>query len=299
MYAPLPKPAPTVGEAPVPPLWTWFDVDESEVRAAWDSRPAVFRGGGRDHVGLLTLQDIATLLDRALEFPSLRVVLDGERIMPQPLDAPVPAWEAVEALTRNGTIGLNALELTWEPVAEVCQRIQQTYPLAQVDSNAVYSPPYPQGVPAHEDPMAVLVLQVVGSKHWRYAAERRSRQLTEEVVLRPGDLFLVPRGFFHDVAARTEDSVHLIFQFARTDVWDVLRRGLDRAEAALGTDGWFDEPIRDDDLDELAARLVAHADLPAAAIEHERRFRTTRAGLRPGGPRTGGLRALLTSLEAL
>lgn len=86
-----------------------------------------------------------------------------------------------------------------------------------------------QAFASHCDPHEVFVVQCEGEKEWRIYGNRAenpvsSRSLRDQaaidaakgpiahsIIMRPGDLLYIPRGFYHDATARTERSLHLTF----------------------------------------------------------------------------------------
>lgn len=91
-----------------------------------------------------------------------------------------------------------------------------------IDVNAFLTPPNAQGLDAHYDHHDVIILQVAGAKHWRlwrsniehplpeYAPEQfEVRGEPTDVLLEPGDVLYVPRGWTHAATTTDRTSLHL------------------------------------------------------------------------------------------
>ena len=90
--------------------------------------------------------------------------------------------------------------------------------------NAYYTPRAAQGLPVHHDTHDVFVLQVSGEKRWlvyepalelplrnqKYSAEMGGPgEPVHDLVLRPGDMLYLPRGWLHEALTSDSDSLHL------------------------------------------------------------------------------------------
>lgn len=109
-------------------------------------------------------------------------------------------------------------------IARLCQDLQRSFPHAY--ANAYVTPPASKAVPPHADDRDVLVIQVVGQKHWKvyenvpipfpYPPEQVGKEglpippsvlagpCLFDGVLNEGDVLYMPRGFVHE--ANTQDS---------------------------------------------------------------------------------------------
>lgn len=131
--------------------------------------------------------------------------------------------ERVYELVAGGhTMVLGEVQACHAPLGDLCDDIARGLG-GRVHANVYVTPPRSQGFGAHYDCHDVLVLQLHGRKRWRlYRAphplplrdETFSRvapevgEVGEEVVLEPGDLLYVPRGWVHEAAALDSLSVH-------------------------------------------------------------------------------------------
>jgi hypothetical protein len=154
------------------------------------------------------------------------------------------------AFARGRTVIISAMQLRWQPVAELSRRLELFFG-CPVHTNLYLTPPGAQGFDAHFDTHEVFVLQIAGGKHWRFYGPARELPLaeewapldrgslgppTQEAIVRPGDLLYMPRGHIHEAFTSDSVSLHLtvgvkVFRWA-----DLLREALD---AVSGRDARF------------------------------------------------------------
>jgi hypothetical protein len=148
------------------------------------------------------------------------------------------------AFEQGATIVLQALHLSWTPVARFCRALETDlgHP---AQANSYYTPRRSQGFAVHHDTHDVFVLQVAGEKRWRVYEpvlelplkhQRYSKELGEagppalELTLRPGDTLYLPRGWLHDALTSDTDSLHLTVG-VNVHTWlDAFRFALDECE---------------------------------------------------------------------
>lgn len=136
------------------------------------------------------------------------------------------------------TIILNGLHSKWHSVASLCSGLEKTF-RHTVGTNMYLTPRSSQGFQAHFDTHDVIVLQLFGSKTWRfYPSEltlpfRDAVQQIEhgdlaspdqEYLVTQGDLLYIPRGVIHDAIATDELSLHLTVGIHVTRWMDVIRQ---------------------------------------------------------------------------
>lgn len=116
-----------------------------------------------------------------------------------------------------------------------------------------------QAAPTHWDPSDVFVLQLAGRKHWRVFEPTRQHPIVEdrrlpldppkhpywEGDLNPGDLFYMPRGWWHDATPYSEPSLHLSFALRPAT-------GVDLAELVVSR-------LKELDFDFMRANVPRHA----------------------------------------
>jgi len=153
--------------------------------------------------------------------------------------------EVHKAFCQGQTVIITAMQHRWGPVAALCRRLEE-YFNCPVHTNLYLTPKGAQGFDAHFDTHEVFVLQIEGTKHWRFygpahelplADERapvvreRLGAPTQEVFLQPGDLLYMPRGHVHEAFTSDSLSLHLtvgvkLFRWA-----DLLHQAVDALAA--------------------------------------------------------------------
>lgn len=110
-------------------------------------------------------------------------------------------------------------------------------------ANAYLTPPASKGFALHYDTHDVIILQVSGSKTWQVhdspmqlphdeqsftpAWAERSRRIAE-IVLEPGDVLYLPRGFIHGASSNDETSFHITAGIRSVTLRDVYVTALRR-----------------------------------------------------------------------
>ena len=136
------------------------------------------------------------------------------------------------------SVVINHADETCPYIATLCEDLQQSFPHAY--ANTYLTPPNSQAVPPHADDRDVLIIQVVGQKHWRvyrkipipfpYPHEQVGKEGMEipppvlegplliDRVLRPGDVLYMPRGYVHEARSLEEEpSFHVTVALATHD----------------------------------------------------------------------------------
>jgi hypothetical protein len=229
-------------------------VPEVFFRESWERQPlAVPRNDPGYYADLFSLADV----DAVLAFSRPKFVGSGDF---DPGGAPgrniVEGWlpddeplsgalfpdigQVQQAFTRGKTVILKAMQHRWPPVAALCRNLEAFFN-CPVHTNLYLTPRGAQGFAAHYDTHEVFVLQIEGSKHWRFYGSARELPLedekavlsreelpepTQEVTVRPGDLLYMPRGHVHEAFTSDCLSLHLtvgvrVFRWA-----DVLAQAL-------------------------------------------------------------------------
>jgi len=154
------------------------------------------------------------------------------------------------------TVRLRAPQERMPLLRALCRRLEDEFG-ATVGANAYLTAGgAAQGFAAHWDDVDVFILQVEGSKKWTVrapptealalprasspdfdAADLKAMYpgAPAEVVLRPGDVLYLPRGFVHSAVSGEDASLHVTLSTHRGNAWvDLLERLLPRALAAAG-----------------------------------------------------------------
>ncbi|MBV9383415.1 MAG: hypothetical protein JOY82_11790 [Streptosporangiaceae bacterium] len=200
-------------------------------RVYWEQRPlVVHREDPCYYAGLLTLDDIDQILNMSNVLQdNVRVVMNGKETPVSELvssggrNARANALEELYAHYRDGsTIVLNALELRWEPLAQLARSVGAELS-AKLQMNIYLTPAGSQGFAAHYDTHDVFVAQVHGSKQWRAAAGTPALPLMSqpydksqpepspdlEFQLNAGDVVYLPRGTVHWATSNATASAHI------------------------------------------------------------------------------------------
>jgi hypothetical protein len=277
---------------------------EEFLGAHWEQKPLVV---ARNEPGrfddLLAARDVERLVcSGGLRHPGFRLVKAGEKLevgdytvdlpwrpsgFTEAADVPrvLAEWE------RGATIVLQALHLTWAPLAEFCRRLE--IELGQpAQANAYYTPRDSKGLPVHHDTHDVFSLQVAGRKRWlvyepvwplplkeqRYrAAMGEPGPVVHDVVLAPGDTLYLPRGWLHEAVTSDSDSLHLTIGASVYTWHDAFRAALEE----LGDDADFRRAPAGEP-DELVERLRARLGEEDVARRQCERLVRTRRPIRTG-----------------
>jgi hypothetical protein len=187
---------------------------------------------------------------------------------------------------------LQGLHLHRPELASFCRSLERTlgHP-AQV--NAYYTPRAAQGLPVHHDTHDVFVLQVAGQKRWlvyepAFPLPLKNQKYTSEMggpgepvhdlVLRPGDMLYLPRGWLHEAVTSDTDSLHLTVGVNVVTWLDAFKAGLDECGDELGFRRSIDGGDPDDLIESLRRRLQPDAVQRRAAEKLARTRRPIRDG---------------------
>jgi lysine-specific demethylase/histidyl-hydroxylase NO66 len=252
---------------------------------------------------LLTLDDVDRFLTAtSIRTPYFRLVRAGEEIPESTytrsgrtgshdVHGMADPARASELFEEGATLVLQGLHRWSEPVTRFCRDLELELGHA-CQANAYITPPGAQGLPPHEDPHDVFVLQAFGRKRWEvHGAPGEKERAPLDVEIAPGDTIYMPKGTLH--AASTQDvlSGHLTIGIHVTSWRDVLgdlwsRIVADPVSAGDVPAGWTRDP--EGFARELRARGVALADLLASIDAddvfrgREERFLSTRPQLARG-----------------
>jgi len=203
---------------------------------AGDPRPAP-AAGGKLFDDLLTVADVDELVSRrGLRTPFLRMAQSGRVLRPRDYTGPGGAGAEVgdqaldervlAGLADGATLVLQGVHRVWPPVGEFARNLAADlgHPTG---ANAYLTPPGDQGFRTHYDTHDVFVLQIAGTKRWRVhrptvedplpSQPGRTEEITAttdqqpvlDVVLEPGDVLYLPRGWPHAAQARRDLTLHL------------------------------------------------------------------------------------------
>ena len=202
---------------------------------------------------LLSLEDVERMLCAGgLRHPAFRLVKAGERLeltdyatdiswRPAPFTGTIDVPRALSAFAEGATVVLQALHHTHPPLAAFCRALEVELD-RPVQANAYFTPRDSQGLPVHHDTHDVFCLQVSGHKRWLVYEpalelplrnQRYRPELDEpgepvlDLVLEPGDLLYMPRGWLHQALTSDTDSLHLTIGVNAYTWLDAVRDALE------------------------------------------------------------------------
>ncbi|MFE2075169.1 JmjC domain-containing protein [Streptomyces misionensis] len=220
--------------------------DAGALRTCWPSEPQVYRRDPAALRALLTMAEVDALIDSEC-IPSRNVVLlrDGAVVDPREYtDGDMPRPGSIRAhLNQGQSISLRLLH-TMRPGLARLKGDAQRETGCRTHINAYLTPGNCQGLRYHYDPYVTLIVQLHGRKTWhlhpplverpteefdnfiprRWTAEERdylAHTPPSDVVLEPGHVFWLPRGWVHSPETTGEEpSLHLTLALKqRTRAW--------------------------------------------------------------------------------
>jgi ribosomal protein L16 Arg81 hydroxylase len=273
----------------------------------WDREPLlVARGEPGRFDGVLSQAAVHELVERTgIRTPAFRLVKNGEQVPLREYTQDI-AWRpgsfsgmaVVDRVTSEfeagATVVLQGLHLHWHPAALYCRSLEAALG-CPVQANAYYTPAAARGFDVHHDTHDVFVLQVSGTKRWRWYEPVRELPLKDqkwareesepgdpvaEVTLAAGDSLYLPRGWPHEAFTSEHDSLHLTVGLHPATRLDALRATLEDC----GDDVEFRRAVdsREPLGAELIARLEARLDRPQVEWRMRRRFVMGRRPIRDG-----------------
>ena len=153
---------------------------------------------------------------------------------------------AQDGYGRGATLVLNALEKVWPPCRELAREVEGAIGI-YTSMNMYFTPPHSRGFDPHFDYEDVFIIQVNGRKKWRVwepdeavgqqrlplndarSKPGKSAVPTTEpkaVLLEPGDVLYIPRGWPHVAETEGESpSIHITMTLHVQDfTWESLLR---------------------------------------------------------------------------
>jgi ribosomal protein L16 Arg81 hydroxylase len=217
----------------------------------------------------------------------------------------------------GSTVILSGLHERLPRLARFCRALEAVFS-SRVQTNIYMTQAQSQGFNAHYDDHDVIVLQIAGSKEWRFYDTPIELPLTSQgfdpglvqvgaetdrFVLQPGDMLYVPRGLAHDAVATGEPSLHITTGLMCRTWADVLveavnimahreprlRRALPPGYASPG----YDFAAHQDDFEQMLGLIAGAAPLGKLMESFKQDFLTGRV------PRVEGQMAQLVKLRQL
>ncbi len=224
-------------------------------RDYWEKKPLLISRNDPDYYrGLPSLSDV----DAMIAYSRPKFVEPGDFKPNGPANHPyVQGWladdepmpsvlyptvsDVQQAFLRGKTLILTATQHRWPASAALCRNLERFFG-CPVHANLYLTPKGAQGFHAHFDGHEVFVLQLEGTKHWRFYGSGRELPLpdedgpvpverigpvTEEAFVRPGDLLYMPRGHIHEAFTSDQASMHLTVGVKVFRMADLVRLALD------------------------------------------------------------------------
>lgn len=215
--------------------------------------------GAADTAGLFSWDDLNLIIaTQRLEPPRLRLSVDGEMVPVHKYAAPTTTRRAVtwsrilpaelHARLKDGaSLVLDSVEKIHPPVGMAAEGLER-FLGTPVQVNAYASWTERQGFGLHWDDHDVVVVQVHGSKRWQLygstreaptfrdveSPEKPESEPVADLVLAPGDVLYLPRGWWHAVTAdQGTDSLHLTFGLVSHTGADLLHWVVDQLRSVL------------------------------------------------------------------
>lgn len=226
-----------------------------------DRKPLHVRGNPAKFAPVLSWRQINRLLDMTHIWSghSLQVVMDGVPVPPEQYcsratgrdNAPVLQPEAGRVrdwVQRGASVVMNDVDSLTPGLAAVSAALEGAG-LGKAQGNVYISWQSHKAFPAHFDTHEVWAVQVEGEKTWNLWEgradwpiahpvfrnqpqphhEQAKGRLRERVLLKPGDLLYLPRGWYHDALAEAPASVHVAYGVHAPLGMDLLNILLERA----------------------------------------------------------------------
>ena len=159
---------------------------------------------------------LASIDSRGVRFPYFRAIQNEDVLRDISLSPTSQA--AREALTQGSTLTFQFVDAHFLEFARLIRHFKQRL-RRRCQVSAYVSPSGSRAFPAHIDHYDAIILQIEGSKTWRFweglpesldpAQAGRFLAPTRELHLKAGEALLVPARTVHHVLAETEDSYHL------------------------------------------------------------------------------------------
>ncbi|MFN6956042.1 MAG: cupin domain-containing protein [Acetobacteraceae bacterium] len=208
-----------------------------------DREPLHVQGGAAKFAQVLSWRQVNRLLDMThiWSSQSLKLVLDETPVPPEEYCAPATGRDGAQLLqpvaarvqewiARGASVVMNDVDSLTPGLAAVSAALESAG-LGKAQANVYISWQSHKAFRTHYDTHDVWAVQVEGEKTWNIWEGRaewpiahpvfrsqtqdhhdRARgRLRQKVLMRPGDLLYLPRGWYHDALAEAPSSVHIAY----------------------------------------------------------------------------------------
>jgi ribosomal protein L16 Arg81 hydroxylase len=203
-------------------------------RQIWQKQPAIFhtsqrqdpKSGALSNALSMAWNDVADLLSQCRQGESQPLYFQQGK----PVTDPHCLYSSnpFAAYLDSCSVIVNHADFHHHLIASLCNDLQKTFP--HVYANTYLTPPNGHAVEAHADDRDVLVIQIIGQKTWKvykhvpvqfpFEKEQVGKNglevppsiktaglcFEQEMVLQPGDVLYMPRGFVHEATTETINS---------------------------------------------------------------------------------------------
>lgn len=174
---------------------------------------------------------------------SLRIVKKQVPLMPakyQNKDGSLNLNQIYAAYADGHTVVINGIDRFWSPLRKLCQNISEELSY-HAKANMYLTPKNQNALLPHYDTHDVYVLQIHGSKHWRFydapvetpmlfshqpIFKREQLRNMREVTLNPGDFMYMPRGLPHEAYTTDKSSLHITIGIYPTQWCDLISKAI-------------------------------------------------------------------------
>jgi bifunctional lysine-specific demethylase and histidyl-hydroxylase NO66 len=220
------------------------------LETAWGHRAVIHTGvEPSGFADLLSFDEVDRIVaTTSLRTPAFRLVQAGRQIPEsaytrsgttgsRPVTGMADPARIAELFRGGATLVLQGLHRYHEPVSRFVRDLEVELGHA-CQVNAYVTPPGAQGLPLHDDPHDVLVLQAFGRKSWEvHAAPAEAEREPIRATVASGDAIYMPKGTPHAAAAQETVSGHLTVGVNVASWRDVLAKAWKERVPTL------DEPI--------------------------------------------------------
>jgi len=225
----------------------------------YDKKPLYIPGTPDKFPGLMPWSDLNAILDMSAIWSSksLNLVLDRDPVPRSEFCAPAVdrdnrtimrplAPRVMELLNKGATLVCNDVDSLTPSFSGVANALEAEL-FGKTQGNLYCSWKAHQAFHSHFDTHDVFAIQIDGQKHWQIYAtradypiaherfktlgqerhERDKGSVARDIIMNPGDLIYLPRGWYHDALAVTGASLHITFGVTRVIGFDLLNMLLD------------------------------------------------------------------------
>jgi ribosomal protein L16 Arg81 hydroxylase len=252
------------------------------LRDHWESTSLLVQRNRPDYFdGLLSIDDVDRVLTTLnLRHPDVNMVNADETVTRDQYtvgDGVIDVARVCELFAAGSTIILQQLHRVHYPLAGLCRAIERdlSHPC---QTNIYLTPAHAKGFKPHYDTHDVLVLQLAGSKQWRFydtpvdlpmrgqtfePTKYPLGEVTQSFELAAGDTLYIPSGLVHEARSSDQSSLHItlgILAYTWTDFLHEAVNKVSEREVALRHSlpvGWASPDFDRDQMVRVLERLLA------------------------------------------